>query len=170
MPDVVPNLSLIAAVADNRVIGMENRLPWRLPADLKHFKQLTMGRPIVMGRKTWESLPGLLPHRTHVVITRNPGYQAQGGFVVHSLEQAIAEFGDVDELMVIGGAQLYAQALPLASRFYLTEVHSAPEGDAFFPEFDRDLWIEESRAEGACDKANPIAHSFVVLRRAGITP
>jgi len=101
MSAVVPKLSIIAAVADNGVIGIDNRLPWRLPADLAHFKRLTLGKPILMGRRTWESLPGLLPHRTHVVISRNPGYRAEGGLVVHSLEQAIAQFGDVDELMLV---------------------------------------------------------------------
>ncbi len=165
MSAVVPKLSIIAAVADNGVIGIDNRLPWRLPADLAHFKRLTLGKPILMGRRTWESLPGLLPHRTHVVISRNPGYRAEGGLVVHSLEQAIAQFGDVDELMLIGGAQLYAQALPLAARLYLTEVHAEPEGDAFFPAFDRGDWREVERIAGQVDERNPIPHHFVTYQR-----
>jgi dihydrofolate reductase len=165
MNRVFPNLSLIAALADNRVIGKDNALPWRLPADLQHFKRLTMGKPIVMGRKTWESLPGLLPGRTHVVVTRNPDYRAQGGFVVHSLEEAIDTFGDVDELMLVGGANLYAQALPLVARMYLTEVHIAPEGDACFPAFDRSQWREVARQEGELDRRNSIPHSFVTLQR-----
>ncbi|RMG34279.1 MAG: dihydrofolate reductase [Gammaproteobacteria bacterium] len=160
-----PNLSLIAAVADNGVIGIHNRLPWHLPADLAHFKRLTLGKPIIMGRKTWESLPGLLPHRTHVIVTRNPDYQAEGGFVVHSLEEALDTFGDVEELMVVGGADLYAQALPLASRLYLTEVHAKPEGDSHFPPFDRAEWKEVERVEGRVDERNPIPHSFVIFQR-----
>lgn len=165
MHSVVPNLSLIAALADNRVIGKGNRLPWHLPADLQYFKRLTMGKPIVMGRRTWESLPGLLPGRTHVVVTRNPAYRAQGGFVVHSLDEAITTFGDVDELMLVGGASLYSQALPLVARMYLTEVHIAPEGDAYFPEFDRAQWREIAREEGKVDRRNAIPHSFVTLQR-----
>lgn len=165
MPTPYPNLSLIAAVADNGVIGIDNRLPWHLPADLAHFKRLTMGKPIIMGRKTWESLPGLLPHRTHVIVTRNPDYRAEGGFVVHSLEEALQQFGDVDELMVVGGANLYAQALPLASRIYLTEIHAEPEGDTRFPAFRRSEWEELERVEGKVDDRNPIPHSFVTLQR-----
>lgn len=161
----LPNLSVIAAVADNGVIGIGNRLPWHLPADLRHFKRLTLGKPIIMGRKTWESLPGLLPHRTHVIVTRNPDYRAEGGFVVHSLEEALDRFGDVDELMVIGGANLYAQALPLASRLYLTEVHAEPAGDTRFPSFDRSEWQAVERVEGRVDERNPIPHSFVTLQR-----
>ena len=165
MSGIVPNLSLIVALADNRVIGIDNRLPWRLPADLQHFKRVTMGKPMIMGRKTWESLPGLLPGRTHVVVTRNPDYRAEGGFVVHSLEQAIEQFGDVDELMLVGGANLYAQAIPLASRMYLTEVHAQPQGDAFFPEFDRSQWRELAREQGKLDERNSLPHTFVTLER-----
>lgn len=165
MAAVVPNLSLIAALADNRVIGRDNRLPWRLPADLQHFKRLTLGKPILMGRRTWESLPGLLPQRRHLVITRNPDYRADGAEVLHSLEAALAACADVPELMVVGGANLYAQALPLAARMYLTEVHTEPEGDAFFPAFDRSQWRETARVEGVCDARNTIPHSFVTYQR-----
>lgn len=162
---VVANLSLIAAMADNRVIGIENRLPWRLPADLQHFKRLTMGKPIIMGRRTWESLPGLLPGRTHVVVTRNNDYIADGAVVVHSLEEALARYEDAPEIMLVGGADLYRQGLPLASRLYLTEVHIAPEGDAFFPDYDRSQWREVQREEGVCDQRNSISHAFVTLQR-----
>jgi dihydrofolate reductase len=165
MSRVVANLSLIAAVADNRVIGKSNRLPWHLPADLQHFKRLTMGKPIVMGRKTWESLPGLLPGRTHVVVTHNPAYRAQGGFVVHSLDEAIETFGDVEELMLVGGANLYRQALPLAARMYLTRVHIVADGDTYFPAFDPAQWREIAREEGKVDPRNAIPHSFVTLQR-----
>jgi len=165
MQTPVANLSLIAALADNRVIGIDNRLPWHLPADLQHFKRITLGKPILMGRKTWESLPGILPGRIHVVITRNPDYQAQGAVVVHSLEEALQRFAGADELMLVGGAELYAQAIPLASRMYLTEVHAQPEGDAFFPDFERAQWLEVNRVEGVCDDKNTIAHTFLTLQR-----
>ena len=165
MTEIVPKLSLIAALADNRVIGIDNRMPWHLPVDLQHFKRITMGKPMIMGRKTWESLPGLLPGRPHLVVTRDPDYVAQGALVVHSLQQALDVYPDVDELMLVGGANLYAQALPLAARLYLTYVHIAPEGDAFFPEFDAAQWREVARQEGVCDARNTIPHTFVTLER-----
>ncbi len=164
---VLPNLSIIAALSENRVIGRDNQLPWRLPADLAHFKRLTIGKPILMGRRTWESLPGLLPHRTHIVVTRDPDYVAQGALVVHSLEQAIAVAGDVDELMVVGGAQLYTQAVPIASRMYLTLVHERVAGDTYFPEYPACEWREIAREPHAADERNPHAYSFVTLQRRG---
>ena len=163
----MPNLSIIAAMSDNRVIGRDNALPWRMPVDLARFKRLTLGKPIVMGRKTWESLPGLLPHRTHVVLTHDRDYQAEGGLVVHSLSEAIALVGDAPEIMVIGGANLYAQALPLASRMYLTVVDGEFEGDAFFPAYDGQEWEETSRERHAADAHNPHACSFLTLQRRG---
>jgi dihydrofolate reductase len=111
---VPPRLTLIAAVAQNGVIGRDNKLPWRLSEDLKHFKALTMGHPMIMGRKTWESLPGKLPGRPHIVVTRNPAYIADGATVVTSLQAAVAAAGDTDEVFVIGGAELYAQAFEFA--------------------------------------------------------
>lgn len=165
MSGIVSNLSVIAALADNRVIGIDNRLPWRLPADLQHFKALTMGKPMIMGRRTWESLPGLLPGRPHVVISRDENYLAEGARVVHSLPQAFDLYPDATELMLVGGANLYAQAIPLAARMYLTYVHASPEGDAFFPPFDSSQWQEVDREEGICDEKNPLPHTFVTLRR-----
>jgi dihydrofolate reductase len=164
----LPNLSLIAALADNRVIGRDNRLPWHLPADLAHFKRLTMGKPIIMGRRTWESLPGLLPHRTHIIVTRNRDYRAEGGFVVHSLQEAIGFAGDAEEMLVVGGANLYAQAIPLASRMYLTFIHQQFEGDAVFPEFGRDDWCETARERHEPDDRNPFPYSFVTLVRCDV--
>lgn len=162
-------LSLIAALADNRAIGLENRLPWRLPADLQHFKRLTMNKPIIMGRKTFESLPGILPGRPHIVVTRNPDYvidgNPEGVTLVHSLEEALACYPEAPELMLVGGANLYAQGLPLAQRLYLTEVHAEVVGDAFFPEFDRAQWRELAREPGQVDEKNRLAHSFVTLER-----
>ena len=161
----LPNLSIIAALAENRVIGRDNRLPWRLPADLAHFKRLTMGKPIIMGRLTWESLPGLLPHRTHLVVTRDSEYRADGAHVVHSIEDAIEFAGDAPELMVVGGARLYAQTIPLATRMYLTYVHEHIDGDARFPDYEESEWVEVSRERHRADDRNPHAYSFVELRR-----
>jgi dihydrofolate reductase len=163
--ETVDNLSLIAAMAENRVIGRGNALPWRLPADLAHFKRLTLGKPILMGRRTWESLPGLLPHRTHVVITRNRDYRAEGAEVVHSLEQALEVFGAVDEVMVIGGGELYAQCLPRAARMHLTLVHAEVEGDTRFPAFDPADWVECGRESHPADERNPYPYTFLELER-----
>ncbi|OQX31927.1 MAG: dihydrofolate reductase [Candidatus Sedimenticola endophacoides] len=165
MPSHKPILSIIAAMAENRVIGIENRLPWRLPADLQHFKALTMGKPMVMGRKTWESLPGLLPGRRHIVVTANPAYRAEGCTLVRSVEEALAAAGGVPEVMIVGGAALYAQTLPLARRLYLTLVEARIEGDAFFPEYDPVQWIEVARERHPADPRNPHAHTFLTLER-----
>ena len=161
----LPNLSIIAALSENGVIGLDNKLPWHIPADLAHFKRLTMGKPIIMGRRTWESLPGLLPHRTHIVVTRDRDYVAEGGFVVHSIAQAIDFAGDAEEMMVVGGANLYAQILPLASRMYLTIVHDYCDGDTAFPDYEEAEWREVSREQHAADERNPHAYSFVTLER-----
>ncbi len=162
-----PHVSLIAALSENRVIGRDNRLPWHLPADLAHFKRLTLGKPIIMGRRTWESLPGLLPHRTHVIMTRDRDYRADGGHVVHSIDQALALVADADadEVMVVGGAQLYRQCLPVASRMYLTLVHTVVDGDTLFPEYPADEWCERAREPHAADERNPLAYTFVTLER-----
>ena len=159
------NLSIIAALSDNRVIGRDNQLPWRMPADLAHFKRITMGKPIIMGRRTWESLPGLLPHRTHLVVTRSSNYQAEGGFVVHSIEEAFEFAGDAEEMMVVGGANLYAQAIPLATRMYLTFVHQHIDGDTVFPAYQESHWREVFREPHAADERNPHPYSFVTLER-----
>lgn len=136
-----------------------------MPADLAHFKKLTMGKPIIMGRRTWESLPGLLPHRTHVVVTRDRDYRVEGGFVVHSINEAFGFAGDAEEMMVVGGANLYAQTLPLASRMYLTLVHEQIDGDTVFPEYDETHWREVSRELHAADERNPHAYSFITMQR-----
>lgn len=143
-------LSVIAAVARNRVIGHEGRMPWKLPNDLRFFKQVTMGKPMIMGRKTWESFGSKpLPGRPHIVVTGNPDFTAEGATVVHDLDAAIAEGkrlaaeAGVEEVMVIGGGQIYAAALPLADRVYLTEIAASPAGDTFFPEFDRTPFLGE---------------------------
>ncbi len=160
-----PRISIIAAVADNRVIGRANRLPWRLPADLRHFKALTMGKPMVMGRRTWESLPGLLPGRPHIVVTRNPGYRAEGGQVVHSLREALQVAGEVPEVMIVGGAELYREALTLADRLYLTRVHATPQGDTLFPDYPAAEWREVAREVRPADDGNPLSCTFLTLDR-----
>jgi dihydrofolate reductase len=160
-------VSLIAALADNGVIGRDNQLPWRLRADLQHFKRLTMGRPIVMGRRTWESIGRPLPGRTNIVITRDTAFRAEGGVVAHSIEQALEAAGDCDELFIIGGAELYAQTLPLADRLYLTRVKAEVPGDALFPPLTPGEWREVGRESHGADENNEYACEFVVLDRRG---
>jgi dihydrofolate reductase len=160
------NLSIIAAMAKNRVIGRANRLPWHLPADLAHFKRLTLGKPIVMGRKTWESLPGLLPHRTHIVVSRNTEFAAEGALLAGNLDDALRLAGEVDEVMVIGGANLYRQTLPMASRLHLTLVDAEVDGDAFFPRYDAAEWRELAREHHVADERNAFDYAFLTLERA----
>jgi dihydrofolate reductase len=160
-----PLVSIIAAMADNRVIGRGNRLPWHLPADLAHFKRLTLKKPIVMGRRTWESLPGLLPQRTHIVVSRDSSYRAEGCILVGSPREAVAAAGDVSEVMVIGGAALYRDMLPLADRMYLTRVAALVDGDVFFPEWDPDCWREVAREERGRDERNRYDLTFLTLER-----
>jgi len=152
-------------MAENRVIGNDNSLPWHLPADLKHFKAMTMGKPMIMGRKTWESLPGKLPGRTHIVVSSNSDYVAEGCILAHSLRQAIDAAGDVPEVMVVGGAMLYGEALSKADRMYLTMVETEVEGDTLFPEYDSGQWQEVAREHHPRDDKNPYAYSFVTLSR-----
>lgn len=163
--------SMIVAMDQNRVIGINNKLPWYLPKDLKYFKQVTMGKPILMGRKTFESIGKPLPGRTNIVITRNKQWQAQGVKVAHSLSEAfsLAEaIGEIDgqtELMVIGGDQIYQSCLPEAQRIYLTHVHAEVNGDAWFPELDWTEWKEVAREDFNAEGPNPYDYSFVVYDR-----
>lgn len=164
-------LSIIVAAARNGVIGRNNALPWHLPEDLRYFKRITLGKPVVMGRRTFESIGRLLPGRTNIVVTRQPDYVFEGLQVVASLEQAlalaenIALIDGVEELMVIGGAEIYRAALPVAARIYLTEVHADVEGDAFLPAIEWSEWREISRQHFAADDGNPYPYSFVVYER-----
>lgn len=139
-------VALVVAMAENRVIGKDGGLPWHIPGDLKLFKQTTMGKPIIMGRKTWQSIGHPLPGRTNIVITRDPAYKADGAQVTGSLEQALDVAADLGalEAMVIGGAEIYRLALPKADRLYVTRVALSPQGDAYFPEFDTDCWRQIS--------------------------
>ncbi len=152
-------------MARNRVIGRDNRLPWRLPADLAYFKQVTMGHPVIMGRRTWESIGRPLPGRQNIVVSRNPGYSAPGATVVGSLDDAWRAAGDVDEACVIGGTSLFAEALPLADRIHLTEVDAEIEGDTYFPAFDRSQWVEREVARQARDDRHAYPFRIVVLER-----
>ncbi|MFJ2546475.1 dihydrofolate reductase [Pseudomonas sp. NPDC087612] len=166
-------LSLIAALAENRVIGIDNSMPWHLPGDFKYFKATTLGKPIIMGRKTWDSLGRPLPGRLNLVVSRQPGLQLEGAEVFASLEAAIeraeqwALAQGVDELMLIGGAQLYTQAIErgLADRLYLTRVELSPQGDAWFPEFDPAQWKLASSQANAAEGDKPAYH-FEVWEKA----
>jgi len=158
-------LALIAALSENRVIGRDNCLPWRISADLKHFRMLTMGKPIVMGRKTWESIGRPLPGRRNIVVTRDMTYQAEGCLVVHSIERALAVAGESDEVMIIGGAGLYRQTLDHADRLYLTRVRAEVEGDSRFPEIDPQQWHEVACESYRADEKNEYDYDFVTLER-----
>lgn len=162
---MVRRISLISALAQNRTIGIDNTLPWRLPEDLRHFKALTLGHHILMGRKTYESIGKPLPGRTTVIITRGDYAAPAGVKIAHSLQEAIAICGADEEIFFVGGAQLYAQALPLADRLYLTEIQAEVEGDAWFPDYDRAQWREVSR-DRRTDEAAGLEYHFVVYDRA----
>jgi dihydrofolate reductase len=159
-------LSIIVAVANHNVIGINNTLPWHLPEDLKRFKALTMGHHIVMGRKTYASLGRLLPGRTTVIVTRNKDYQVEGAIVVHSMAQALAACAEDDEAFLIGGAELYQQGFALADKLYMTEVHADFAGDAFLADIDLALWDEVSRESHQAE--NGLAYSYVTYQRNSI--
>ena len=167
-------LSLIWAMADNRVIGIENRLPWKLPADMQWFRKNTMGKPIIMGRLTFESFGAkALPGRRNIIISRDANYGAEfvsehnsGDIEVYtSIEAALNELKYVEEVMIIGGMSLYKQVLPLASRLYMTLVHAEIEGDAWFPDFDTGQWDQTERLDYKADEKNSYPYSFVTLNR-----
>lgn len=160
-----PRIGLVAALARNRVIGRDNGLPWHLPADLAHFRRLTLDKPILMGRRTWESLPGLLERRQHILITRTPGYRAAGCIVVDSPAAGLAAAAGAAEVMVIGGATLYRAMLPQADRLYLTEIEADIAGDTYFPAWDPTCWREVRREEHPRDARNPYDLAFVELER-----
>lgn len=158
-------ISIIVAVSTNNVIGVKGDLPWRLPDDLRRFKRLTMGKPIVMGRRTWESIGRPLPGRQNIVLTRRSGFDAPGCDVVQSPAEALAAAGDADETMIIGGSQIYALFLPKASRLYLTRVHAKIDGDTHFPEIEANEWqLVASKAHQA-DDINQFAFEFTTYQR-----
>ena len=164
-------VSLIWAMADNGVIGLDNGLPWRLPVDMKHFMTTTMGKPVVMGRKTLESMKSPLPGRTNIVLTRDPNWQRDGVLVVRDMPAAMALaeqqglIDGVDEVMVIGGAEIYALALPMAERLYVTRVHAQPAGDVYFPPIDLGAWRLLSQQQHAADERHSAACSIEVYER-----
>jgi dihydrofolate reductase len=158
-----PQVSLIVAVAKNGVIGCNNTLPWHLPEDLKHFRALTTGHHIIMGRKTYESLGRLLPGRTTVIVTRNADYQLEGALIAHSLEEAIDLSSSDTEAFVIGGAELYKQALACVDKLYVTEVDLTPAGDAYFPPVDAAQW--QMSAREAHISAQGLAFDYVCYQR-----
>lgn len=159
-------ISLIWAMDENRLIGVENRLPWKLPADMKWFRRHTLGKPIIMGRKTFDSFGGrALPERSNIVVTRDKNYQAEGALVVYSIEEALQAAGDAEEVMIIGGASFYEQLLPRAERLYITQVHGKFEGDAWFPEFEMDEWQEVAREDHTADEKNAYDCTFLRFER-----
>ena len=166
-------LAMIAAVAKNRVIGVENQLPWRLPNDLQNFKRITMGKPLIMGRKTFESIGSKpLPGRTNIVLTRDPStHQAEGVQYVRSAQAAVSLAEqvcletEVDETMIIGGGQIYEFFMPFAQRLYITQVHEDVDGDALFPEFSEDDWKLMERRDFSASEDSPHAYSFLVFDR-----
>ena len=157
--------SLVVAMDRNRVIGRDNALPWRLPADLAYFKRVTMGHPVVMGRRTYESIGKPLPGRLNIVVSRNPGFRAAGCTVVGSLDEAWRAAGNAPEVCVIGGTSLFAEALPVADRIHLTEVGAEVAGDTWFPEFDRAEWSEREVERHAADERHAYPFRIVVLER-----
>ncbi len=158
-------ISLIVAVARNQVIGLDNRMPWHLSADLKKFKEITMGSPILMGRKTFESIGKPLPGRRNIIISRNESYQQEGCEVFNDLNAAIESCKNNEELFVIGGAKLYKTMLPHANYLYLTEIHKEFVGDTRFPEYDSRNWLEIERQEVDNDPTVDFSYSFVKLQK-----
>lgn len=159
-----PSLNIIAAMARNRVIGIHNTLPWRLPEDLKHFKSLTLGHHIIMGRKTYESIGRPLPGRRNLVLTRG-GFSAPGIEVVASIEEALARTAGAAEMMVIGGAEVFRLAMPWLDHMHLTRVHTVIDGDVFLPRLAPGDWREVRREDHPADARNPLAMTFIELER-----
>ena len=160
-----PALAIVVAAAENNVIGSGNRLPWRLPDDLKRFKALTLGKPVVMGRRTWESIGRPLPGRANIVVSRQPGLRIEGCTVVDSLTQALAAAAGHPEVMVIGGAEIYRQALASTTTVHLTRVHASVAGDVYFPELPAQEWAQADVQFHPADERHEYAFSFVTLQR-----
>lgn len=162
-----PQIILVVAMGENRVIGRDNAMPWHVRSDLKRFKALTWGKPMIMGRKTFESIGQPLPGRESVVVTRDAGYTADGAHIVHSVEAAVEKARELaiglraDEIAVIGGGEIFRQLLGAADRIHITEIHARPEGDAFFPELDPGQWVEESREPHEPGEKDDHAFSFI---------
>lgn len=159
------NLNLIVAIDENNGIGKNNQLPWHLPADLKHFKTLTTGHPIIMGRKTFDSIGKPLPNRQNIIISRQTDLKIEGAEVVHSLEGAIELCKNKEEVFIIGGSQVFKQALPLAHKLYLTIIYHLFNADTYFPEIDTDRWVEEERVAHEPDEINIYRFTFITYRK-----
>lgn len=163
-----PRIAYVVAMDDNRLIGRNNDLPWRLPDDMRWFRQQTISKPCIMGRKTYDSLPARfrpLPGRLNIVVTRNPEYEAPGALVVHSIDEALHAAGEVDEIIIVGGADLFRRLMPVVDRLYLTRVHGSAEGDVFFPDFDAAEWQEVYRELHPDDDRHAYAFTWLVLDR-----
>lgn len=158
-------ISIIAAMDERRAIGSSGKIPWHLPADFKRFKELTIGHPVIMGRKTFESIGKTLPGRMNIVITANAGFAPSGAAVVHSFEDALAAAGEASEVFVIGGEQIYKLAIPKAETIYLTEVHGAFDGDAFFPDIDEKEWVLADSEFKEKDEKNQIDSTYLTYKR-----
>lgn len=164
-----PRIAYVVAMDDNRLIGRNNDLPWRLPDDVRWFREKTMGKPCIMGRKTYDSLPERfrpLPGRLNIVVTRNTDYEAPGAVVVNSIEGALEAAGETEEVIIVGGADLFRRFMPQVNRLYLTRVHDAAEGDVFFPAYDIDEWQEVFREEHPADDRHSLAFTWFILDRA----
>lgn len=159
------NIAMVVAISENNAIGKDNQLLWHLPADLKHFKNITSGHTIIMGRKTYDSIGKPLPNRRNIVITRQNNLEIAGVEVVNSLDDALARCKDVAEVYVIGGAEIFNQALPLCSKIYLTRVHQHYEADTFFPKLSFEDWKETEKIDHLPDEKNTIPYSFSTLER-----
>ncbi len=163
-------ISMIVAVAENGVIGKNNDLAWHLPDDMRYFKETTKGKPVIMGRKNWESIPHKwqpLPGRKNIIITRRDDYVAKGATIVHSLEKAVEEAkkDEHEEIFIIGGGEIYAMGLEIADRMYITEIQGSPSGDTYFPEWDKSQWDETSRVHHTQDEKHAFAFDYVVYDR-----
>jgi len=162
---IIMTISIIAALAKNRVIGKNNKLPWNLPGDLKHFKKLTLGKPIIMGQKTFESIGRPLPGRANIILSLDENFKPQGCIVAHSIEEALKILEHEKEIMIAGGASVYKQFLHLAHKMYLTLIDADFDGDAYFPEFNWEDWEVIERIENQSDKENPYKYTFLTLQR-----
>ena len=163
-----PTISIIVAIGNNLVVGKDNKLPWNLPADLAHFKRETLGKPVIMGQRTFESIGKPLPGRTNVILTLDKTFCFPGCIVANSIDEALDKLKDFEEVMIIGGVSIYKQFLPLADRMYLTLIKGDFDGDAFFPEFDWADWEEKERIDNVPDKDNPYPYSFLILQRKSV--
>ena len=158
-------ISIIAAIGNNWVIGKNNKIPWNLPEDMEHFKKLTLGKPVIIGQRTFQSIGKPLSGRTNIILTKDDNFKQEGCLIANSIEEALKAAGNAEEVMICGGESVYRQFLPLANRMYLTLVEGDYEGDAFFPEFDYKDWNETERIKNEPDKDNPYKYSFVTLER-----